>query len=200
MYNWRKLSEDDREYVLNERKARQFPWHAPPHFKYEGEKSFIITAACFEHKPIIGASSERMAAFEADLLKVSQRFSTCVFAWCVLPNHYHLLLRTARIAELLKRLGKLHGSSSFSWNGKDGTRGRKVWYRAVERSMRSERHFFASLNYVNNNAVKHGYAEKWQDWPYSSAKHYLDSVGSERASDIWRQYPVLDYGKDWDPA
>lgn len=200
MYNWRKLSEENREYVLAERKARQFPWHAPPHFDYEGEKTFIVTAACFEHKPIIGRSSLRMAECEHELLRISHHVATDVFAWSVLPNHYHLLLRTAQIYELLGLLGKFHGSSSYRWNGEDSTRGRKVWFRAVERSMRSERHFFASLNYVNNNPVKHGYVEKWQDWPYSSAKEYLQHVGSERASEIWRSYPVLDYGKDWDPA
>ena len=199
MYIWRKLSEHDREYVLAERKARQFPWHAPPHFVYEGEKTFIITAACFEHQPTIGRSSERMAECESELLKISHDVSTCVFAWCVLPNHYHLLIRTARIYELLKLLGRFHGSSSFRWNGEDGTRGRKVWFRAVERSMRSERHFFASLNYVNHNPVKHGYASKWQDWPYSSAKQYIENVGADRATEIWKEYPVLDYGKDWDP-
>jgi putative transposase len=200
MYNWRKLSEDDREYVLAERKERQFPWHAPPHFDYVGEKTFIVTAACFEHKPIIGRSPERMSECENELLRISHDVATCVFAWCVLPNHYHLLIRTAQIDELLRRLGKFHGSTSFRWNGEDGIRGRKVWFRAVERSMRSERHFFASLNYVNHNAVKHGYATKWQDWPYSSAKEYLETVGSKRAGEIWTEYPVLDFGKDWDPA
>ena len=200
MYIWRNLSEQDREYVLAERKARQFPWHAPPRFAYEGENTFIITAACFEHQPIIGRTAERMAECESELLKISHDVSTCVFAWCVLPNHYHLLIRTAQIDEILSRLGKFHCSSSFRWNGEDGTRGRNVWFRAVERSMRSERHFFASLNYVNNNPVKHGYASKWQDWPYSSAKQYIENVGSDRAAEIWREYPVLDYGKDWDPA
>ena len=200
MYNWRKLSEDDREYVLAERKARQFPWHAPPHFDYEGEKTFLVTAACFEHKPIIGSLPGRMAECENELLRISHDVGNCVFAWCILPNHYHLLLRTAQIAELLKRLGKFHGSTSFKWNGEDGSRGRRVWFRAVERSMRSERHFYASLNYVNHNAVKHGYVTKWQDWPYSSAKQYLETVGIERAGEIWAEYPVLDFGKDWDPT
>ena len=200
MYIWRKLSEHDREYVLAERKARQFPWHAPPHFVYEGEMTFIITAACFEHQPTIGRSPERMAECETELLSIAHELATCVFAWCVLPDHYRLLVRTFQVRELLSRLGKFHGATSFKWNREDHERGRKVWFRAVERSMRSQRHFFASLNYVNNNAVKHGYVEKWQDWPYSSANQYLDAVGPERAGEIWREYPVLDYGKDWDPA
>jgi putative transposase len=198
MYDWRRLSEHDRQFLLNQRIARGFPWHAPPHFKYEGERRFLITAACYDHKPIIGATSERMASCESDLLEICSEKATEVFAWCVLPNHYHLLLQTPVIEDLLKSIGKFHGSSSYNWNGEDDSRGRKVWFKSVERSMRSERHYYATLNYVNNNAVKHGYVSRWQDWPYSSAAQYLEKVGVDEAIRIWRAYPVLDYGKDWD--
>jgi putative transposase len=68
----------------------------------------------------------------------------------------------------------------------------------LEREIKSERHFLASLNYVHNNPVKHGYVKKWQDWPYSSARGYLATVGDDEAIRIWHEYPVLDYGKDWD--
>jgi putative transposase len=198
MYDWRKMSKADRDHVLNERKVRRFPWHSPPHFEYEGEPQFLITAACFEHKHIIGKSSDRMTECESDLIKICSEFGSKLYAWCVLPNHYHLQLRTGVIKELLAALGKFHGSSSFRWNGEDDTRGRKVWFRAVERSMSSERHFFATLNYIHNNPVKHGYVEKWQDWPYSSASEYLEKLGRETAAQIWKEYPVLDYGNEWD--
>jgi putative transposase len=65
--------------------------------------------------------------------------------------------------------------------------------------MRSERHFWTSLNYIHNNPVRHRYVERWQDWPYSSASAFLESVGRETAEEIWRNYPLLDYGMDWDP-
>lgn len=54
------------------------------------------------------------------------------------------------------------------------------------------------MNYVHNNAVHHGYVERWLDWPYSSAPRFLDEVGEEQARRVWHEYPVLDYGKDWD--
>ena len=193
------MSEAERLAVLRERSARDFPRHSPPHFEYEGEQTFIITAACFEHQPFIGKTAQRMAKAEAELIEICVALSNILYAWCILPNHYHLLVRTERIEDLLRALGKFHGSSSFRWNGEDNERGRKVWFRAVERSMRSNRHFYASLNYIHNNPVKHGYVEKWQDWPYSSATEYLAKVGKDIAAEVWREYPVLDYGKDWDP-
>lgn len=192
------MSSEDRDYVLKERKIRRFPWHSPPHFEYEGERQFIITAACFEHKHIIGKSRDRMAECESELIEICSESSSKLYAWCVLPNHYHLLLCTAAVRKLLSRLGKFHGSSSFRWNGEDDTRGRKVWFRALERSMRSERHFYATLNYIHHNPVKHGYVEKWKDWPYSSAADYLEKVGRETASRVWKEFPVLNYGDDWD--
>ncbi|HKV42075.1 MAG TPA: hypothetical protein VJX67_22915 [Blastocatellia bacterium] len=139
-----------------------------------------------------------MSECEADVLEVCHQFSSEVYAWCLLPNHYHVLLLTERIKELLRELGQFHGRSSFKWNGEDHQRGRQIWFNCFERKMKSERHFWVSLNYVNNNAVHHGYVDQWQDWPWSSAPEFLQRVGREEAERIWREYPVLDYGKKWD--
>jgi putative transposase len=192
------MSAADRRLVLNERKAYHRPWHAPPHFEYVGEKEYILTSACFEHKPIIGLSQQRMAECEKLLLELCHSLDLVLFAWCILPNHYHLLVRTAYIKDLLAEIGRFHGSSSHRWNGEDATRGRKVWYRCFERSMKSSRHFFATLNYIHHNPVKHGYVSSWQDWPFSSGNDFLDLVGRDRAIEIWREYPILDYGAEWD--
>lgn len=200
MYDWRRRSNSEREFVVKQRKAQSRPWHAPPHFDYAGENSFIITAACFEHQHVIGGSPERMSECESALIEIAKEPESVLFAWCVLPNHYHLLLRTGHIKIVLKSIGRFHGSSSFRWNGEDNKRGRKVWYRCVERSMQSERHFKASLNYIHNNPVKHGYVKNWQDWPYSSAAEYIEKVGRDAAIALWREFPVLDYGQEWDPA
>jgi putative transposase len=198
MYDWRKMTESERRAVLAHRQAAELPWHSPPHRKCEGAHGFILAAACYEHAPIIGHSPSRMAACEREILCVCQQSASEVYAWCVLPNHYHVLLRTDRIAGLRWQLGRFHGRSSHAWNAEEGTRGRKVWCNCLERSMRSERHFFASLNCVHQNAVHHGYVASWADWPWSSASWFLEQVGREQAERIWREYPILDYGKKWD--
>ncbi len=105
-------------------------------------------------------------------MEVCRELSSEVYGWCVLPNHYHVLLKTSRIKELRRRIGKFHGVTSFIWNGEDRARGRKVWHNCFERPMKSERHFRASLNYVHHNPVHHGYVQHWQDWPYSSAVEF----------------------------
>ena len=101
------MDEMERERVLAIRKGRKLPWHSPPHLEFDGEISFIITAACFEHAPIIGKTSERMAKCEEDLLEVCEDENAKIFAWCILPNHYHLLVRTDDIKGLRKEIGNV---------------------------------------------------------------------------------------------
>lgn len=64
--------------------------------------------------------------------------------------------------------------------------------------MKSNRHFYASLNYVLHNPVHHGYCQQWQDWQWSNAKEYLKQIGREKAAEIWHEYPISNYGKKWD--
>jgi putative transposase len=198
MYDWRQLTPEERQRVLTQRKQDKRPWHSPPHFKYEGEQQYFITAACYEHQHIIGQSSERMNECEEAVIKLCRKFCLDLYAWCILPNHYHSLVRTEHIEELRHALGQFHGRSSYQWNGEDNQRGRKVWHNCFERRIKSERHFWATLNYIHNNPVHHGYVTSWQDWPWSSAQSFLEKVGREKAIEIWRDYPVLDYGKKWD--
>ncbi len=186
-----------REEALKVRKNHRFPWHGPPHFMNENSL-YHITAACYEHKLIIGYSIGRMAEFEKQLLKTLSTHAENVLAWCVLPNHYHVLVETVHIKKAVKELGQLHGSTSYYWNKAEGKRGRKCWHRCADRAMRAERHQWVTLNYIHHNPVHHQYVDSWQDWPFSSAKSYLESISSEIAKEHWVNYPLNDYGKGWD--
>jgi putative transposase len=198
MYFWRQMTPEQRESTLEERKRHTRPWHGPPHYASESSL-YLLSAACYEHQPIIGVSGQRMAEFESELLKTTTERARTVFAWIVLPNHYHLLVDSLDILALLEMHGHLHGRTSFRWNGEDARRGRQVWHRTAETAMKSERHFWASLNYVLHNAVRHGYVERWKDWPYGNAAEYLEDVGRDPAERRWREYPIQEYGDPWDP-
>ena len=178
--------------------GRRLPWHRPPHREFVGPATFIITAACYEHKLIIGTSPSRMADFEEAILAACKASGANISAWCILPNHYHLLARTDNIKGLRTEIGKTHGRTARVWNLQDESPGRKVWFNYLDRDMKSQRHYWASLNYVHHNAVHHGYVTSWQDWPYSSVHQYLAEIGRKEAVRIWREYPVLEYGKGWD--
>jgi putative transposase len=198
MYYWRKLTEEQRSQVLATRKGRGLPWHSPPHLIFEGRNRYLLTATCFEHASFIGQSLERMAECEAEVLSICRQSDAEIFAWCILPNHYHILLQTNTLKSLLKKVGQFHGRYSYEWNNEDNQRGRKVWHGCFDRSIRSDRHFWASVNYVHHNPVHHGYVDQWQDWLFSSAARYLEEFGRDKVLEIWRKYPILDYGKKWD--
>ena len=197
-YLWRQLNQKQREEVLAWRRERGYPWHSPPHRPNFGHLRFLISAACYEHHSYIGHSPERMDAFSRDLLNVFGSCARQTFAWCVLPNHYHALVESADIKLLLHELGLFHGRTSHAWNAEEKTRGRKVFFRAVQRAMRSDRHYWATINYVHHNPVRHNYVKCWTDWPWSSAAQYLDHLGIDEAARVWREYPLDGYGKSWD--
>ena len=197
MYDYRKLRPEQRREAVEYRRLQKRPWHSPPHWEFVGERQFIISASCYEHREIIGVTPERMTDFETEVVGVCAKLSI-VNAWCLLPNHYHVLIKTDQLKELRAELGKLHGRSSFKWNGDDDSRGRQVWHNCFDRDIRSDRHFWATLNYIHHNPVHHGYVQRWQEWPWSSAVDFLERVGPETALRIWREFPVLDYGKKWD--
>lgn len=195
MYLWRKLTPEQRAEVLQWRRSEKRPWHSIPHYTSD-DGLYLITAACYEHRHHL-RTLERMAAFSRSMLETVA--AAHVDAWVVLPNHYHVLLQTPDVKGLLKGLGKLHGRTSFAWNREEQCRGRHVWCNAAETAIKSEGHFYAALNYVLNNAVRHGYVTRWQDWPFSNAAAYLDAVGREEATRRWRLYPLLGFGDTWDP-
>ncbi len=197
MYQWRLMTPEEREATLKERQMSRLPWHSPPHWD-SGEGYYHITAACYEHQPILGFSKSRLTECEKQLINLVVEQGGSVVAWCILPNHYHLLAETEAISTLIKKLGLFHGRSSFLWNGEEQMRGRKVWSSCAERVLRSMNHFWATMNYIHHNPVHHHLVSNWLEWPFSSASQYLDEVGKNEAARIWREYPILDYGKGWD--
>jgi putative transposase len=198
MYNYRKMSTKQRAEAVAYRRRRGQPLHSPPHWDLDISDVYFISAGCYEHQPIIGKHPARFSSCEEGVLSACGNSSSEIYAWSVLPNHYHLLARAPELKQLTKALGHFHGRSSRAWNQEDFANSRKCWHRCFDRAIRSERHFWATINYIHHNPVYHGYVDKWQDWPWSSADDFLELTGKEEAARIWRDYPILDYGKTWD--
>ena len=193
-YLWRKLTPEKQQTILQYRKLLKRPWHRPPHFD-QGAIHYHLTGACFEHQPHIGHSPDRMAEFSILLLDALPEPPA---AWCVLPNHYHILVRCPDVKATVRTLGILHGATSFRWNGEENRRGRKIWHSVSDRGMQNANHFWSTVNYIHHNPVKHGYVDQWLNWPFSSASDFLEATGRDQAVALWKQYPLLDYGKGWD--
>ena len=195
MYDYRQMTDEQRHEVVAQRASLSLPWHRVPHCVGENQ-TYIVTGTCFNHCDVI-ESDQRRAEFAETLQQRIESQGTKIFAWCVLPNHCHLLLR-GELTAVEQVLGRLHGATSRSWNLEEERVGRQIWYGCSDRIIRSERHFYVSMNYIHNNAVKHGYAERALLWPNSSVHFYLEAWGARTLREMWIQYPVRDYGKSWD--
>jgi len=196
MYAYRQMTKPEREAALAYRRLVGFPLHEPPHFHQENT-IYLLTAANYEHRPVM-ADENRRKDFEHEFLQgMASLCGTKVFAWVILPNHYHVLARVD-LAEFRSWVGRLHNRTSTRWNRQDGTPGRRVWYRFADRGIRSERHFWAAANYIHGNPVKHGHVSRPDEWRCSSIHLYIEEHGPDVMSQLERKYPVLDFGRGWD--
>ncbi|MBP0579425.1 transposase [Labrys sp. LIt4] len=92
-------------------------------------------------------------------------------AWCIMPNHVHVLatpLDGASVAGLAQSWKGFTARHVNQYLGRSGP----VWFRDYfDRRIRNERHFEAARFYIENNPVKAGLCEQAHNWPWSSASH-----------------------------
>ena len=196
MYEYRKLTIDEREELVEERRARGFPLHAPPHSPREAG-TYHLTAACYEHSAHMTASKRRQEVLD-HLYEHFTLQGVELCAWVVLPNHYHLLAYVPDFQVLRDVFRRVHGATARLWNVEDGTPGRRVWFRYTDRAIRSSGHYCATLNYIHYNPVKHGYVASPYDWEESSVAWYVEHYGREWLRDMWVSYPLHAFGQGWD--
>ena len=196
MYDYRHMTPGQRREIVEARRGRGFPLHAPPHFGGEAGE-YLLTGTCFEHERIFD-SPELLSWLSEEVLGDFASAGYDSDAWVFLPNHFHVLAHVSDLDHVSERLRKLHSRLATQVNSKQKQRGRRVWYRYSDRQIRNERHHFASINYLHYNPVKHGYVPEIDDWAWSSVHEYLESEGRQSLKRLWNQYPPLDYGKGWD--
>ena len=144
------------------------------------------------------SSSDRRAHLLYSLLDRCEAHRIAILAWAVLPNHYHILVEVREWTAVGKALRAVHGPLARLWNQGDGTPGRGVWYQYADRAIRSEAHYFTTLNYIHYNPVKHEWARSPEEWEESSVHGYLETVGRDWLRKVWTDYPLKDYGSGWD--
>jgi putative transposase len=197
MYSYRRLTPLQQRDLLRHRRRHQLPLHEPPHFVSGTATTYLLTAATFEHQPILHTAARRHCFESALLAAVEALRAAAVHAWVILPNHYHLLA-TVELSEFARRIARLHNGTATEWNREDDRAGRKVWFRFADRVIRNEAHYWATVNYIHANPVRHRHAQRADHWRWSSLGEYLTVHGREALRQLWERYPVDDYGRGWD--
>jgi REP-associated tyrosine transposase len=97
---------------------------------------------------------------------------TAVWAWCLMPNHVHLILVPARADGLSAALAAAHRRYTWEVNQREGWRGH-LWQSRFASFPLDEAHLHACLRYVELNPVRARLVERPEQWRWSSARGHL---------------------------
>ncbi|MFT5468370.1 MAG: putative transposase [Verrucomicrobiales bacterium] len=145
--------------------------HAPVHRLSEAG-TYIVTAGTYLKAHRFG-SRKRLRFLHDQLLATARKYEWRLEAWAVFSNHYHWVGHSPEgdeSAESLKTMAsELHTRTAAFVNQLDNAAGRKVWHNFRETQLTYEKSYLARLNYVHQNAVKHGLVSVANQYPWCSA-------------------------------
>jgi len=113
---------------------------------------------------------ERIAALVAAALQQGENEYHLyeLFAWAVMPNHVHAVVRPSRPLPVITRW--LKASTARSANTMLGRTGKKFWQsETYDHCIRGTDEFNRIVNYVERNPVRAGLVSEIEAWPWSSA-------------------------------
>jgi putative transposase len=101
-----------------------------------------------------------------------QGCGTQVWAYCLMPNHVHLIMVPAHADGLRRALAEAHRRYTRLINLREGWRGH-LWQERFHSFVMDERHLLAAARYIERNPVRAGLCTQAEDWPWSSAQAHL---------------------------
>lgn len=116
---------------------------------------------------------------------------TC-WAWCLMPNHVHLVLEPRDEAGLAKALKRAHQRYTRAINAREGWTG-FLWQGRFGSCAMDEGHALNAVRYVEMNPVAAGLVRRAQDWPWSSARFHVEG----REDGLTASAPFLSKIADW---
>ena len=168
--------------------------HHPFHF-YRDDTIYFVTARIIE-KIKFFSTREKKEILRGTLKDVLKRYGYKLYAWVILDNHYHLLIKANKGDDLKFFVRDLHSLSAKRLNELENQAGRKIWFQYWDRCIRDEKDFFKHFNYIHHNLVKHGYF-KWQEEilgsPFCSYRQWADKNGEEWLSSCFERHPIRDF-------
>ncbi|HEY2935855.1 MAG TPA: transposase [Gaiellaceae bacterium] len=112
-----------------------------------------------------------------ELGKVALKYEWDIFAWCLVINHYHVLMRTPK-GGFSEGFQELNGNHSRRTNRRNDRRDHLFRHRPYAVPVLSEAHFGIVVLYISLNPVAAGLCPNARAWKYGS---YRALVGHEPA-------------------
>jgi putative transposase len=114
-------------------------------------------------------------AFLRILGETQERVAMRMLAYCLMPNHWHLLLWPKRDGELGAFLQRLTTTHVRRWHLHHHSVGRGHLYQGTYKSfpVQEDDHFYTACRYVERNALRANLVERAERWEWSSLAQRL---------------------------
>ena len=122
-------------------------------------------------------SDNDYVAYLEIMTECSRRHGVEVWAYCLMPDHIHLIAIPREQNSLSSCLRAAHGRYTRYINRRTGSSG-QFWQGRYSSHLLDEQYLIACARYIEINPVKREYVEQPEDWPWSSAQaHILNNDG-----------------------
>lgn len=125
-----------------------------------------VTSRGVRREPIFVDDHDRRA-FIAFLAQASHRRDWACLAYCLMTNHFHLVL-ALRHETLSRGMHRLNGLFARRFNERHGAVGHVFEARYASTAIETEPHLLEVVRYVVLNPVRAGICRDPADWPWSS--------------------------------
>jgi putative transposase len=138
-------------------------------------------------KKVIFPEDVDYGSFLALLREGRERFDVELYAYCLMPNHFHLVVRVADLVAISEYMKFGQGTHACDLRACDRTRGpghifqRRYWNKLVE----GDGYLMTVMKHVEANPVRAGLVDWAHNWEWSS---FWDRVTGER--DLLNQCPI----------
>jgi putative transposase len=136
------------------------------------------------------------AAFENILAEAHTQTKIRIAAYCLMPNHWHLLLWPRHDGELSEVLRWITVTHTQRWHAHHHSAGTGPVYQGRFKSfpVQTDDHFLTVARYVERNALRAQLADRAEDWQWSSLwrRMQTDSLLASWLSDWPMERPA-----DW---
>jgi putative transposase len=102
-----------------------------------------------------------------------QKFPLTLIAYCLMPNHYHLLLRLEEDSALSPFIQAVFNGYVQAYNQQEKRSGTLFEGRAKIKLIYQNDYFLHIPRYIHLNPVKAGLVTKPEDWPFSNYREFI---------------------------
>jgi putative transposase len=135
-------------------------------------------------------------AFELVLDEARARVPIDILAYCLMPNHWHFVLRPKEDGQLTEFLRWLTHTHTMRWHAHYQTSGTGHLYQGRFKSfpVEDDEHFYTLVRYVERNALRAGLVSEAEAWRWCSL--WRHASGNAEARALLAKWPVS-RPRDW---